>query len=160
MHDQRGLTRRGMLAGAAGGLALTFGARSAGWTQAAKKIEQLDPALDKIIDKAEPIKELATGYGGDLGPAEGPLWWKEGGYLLFTDIHTSRRMKYTPGSGVTVDLRADQPRQWAHPRPAGPAHLLRARHPPRHPARARRQPHRDRQQLLRASGSTGRTMWW
>ena len=104
MHDQRGLTRRGMLAGAAGGLALTFGPR-VGWTQAAKRIEQLDPALDKIIDKAEPIKELATGYGGDLGPAEGPLWWKEGGYLLFNDIHTSRRLKYTPASGVAVDLQ-------------------------------------------------------
>src|SRR6266540_813847 len=104
MHDQRGLTRRGMLAGAAGGLALTFGPR-VGWTQAAKRIEQLDPALDKIVDKAEPIKELATGYGGDMGPAEGPLWWKEGGYLLFNDIHTSRRLKYTPGSGVTVDLQ-------------------------------------------------------
>jgi len=93
-----------MLAGAAGGLALTFGPR-VGWTQAAKRIEQLDPALDKIIDKAEPIKELATGYGGDLGPAEGPLWGKEGGYLLFNDIHTSRRLKYTPGSGVAVDLQ-------------------------------------------------------
>src|SRR5215475_4268050 len=84
MHDQRGLTRRHVLAGAAGGLALTFGP-SAGWAQAAKKIEQLDPALDKIIDKAQPIQELATGYGGDLGPAEGPVWWKEGGYLLFND---------------------------------------------------------------------------
>src|SRR5262245_30711104 len=104
MHDQRGLTRRHMLAGAAGGLALTFGA-GAGWAQAARKIEQLDPALDKIIDKAEPIKELATGYGGDMGPAEGPVGWKEGGYLLFNDIHTSRRMKYTPGTGVTVDLQ-------------------------------------------------------
>ena len=103
MHDQRGLTRRHVLAGAAGGLALTFGP-SAGWAQAAKKIEQLDPALDKIIDKAQPIQELATGYGGDLGPAEGPVWWKEGGYLLFNDIHNSRRMKYTPGKGVTVDL--------------------------------------------------------
>ena len=104
MHDQRGLTRRGMLASAAGGLALTFGPR-AGWAQAARKIDQLDPALDKIIDKAEPIKELATGYGGDMGPAEGPVWWKEGGYLLFNDIHTSRRLKYTPGTGVTVDLQ-------------------------------------------------------
>ena len=103
MHDQQGLTRRHVLAGAAGGLALTFGP-SAGWAQAAKKIEQLDPALDKIIDQAQPIQELATGYGGDLGPAEGPVWWKEGGYLLFNDIQNSRRMKYTPGKGVTVDL--------------------------------------------------------
>src|SRR6266566_1576598 len=66
------------------------------------RIEQFDPALDKIISTSEPIREIASGFGGPLGPAEGPLWWKEGGYLLFSDINTSRRMKYTPGQGVTV----------------------------------------------------------
>jgi gluconolactonase len=87
---------------AAGGLALScFDGASA---QAAKKIEQIDPALDKIISTSEPIKELASGFGGDLGPAEGPVWIKEGGYLLFSDIHNSRRMKYTPGQGVSVFL--------------------------------------------------------
>jgi gluconolactonase len=45
---------------------------------------------------------LASGFGGDHGPAEGPLWWKEGGYLLFSDMHNNRRMKYTPGHGVAV----------------------------------------------------------
>jgi len=35
------------------------------------------------------VVELAAGFGGDLGPAEGPLWWKEGGYLLFSDIHAT-----------------------------------------------------------------------
>src|SRR6202030_229750 len=44
----------------------------------------------------------ASGLGGELGPAEGPVWWKEGGYLLFSDIGNNRRMKYTPGQGVTV----------------------------------------------------------
>jgi gluconolactonase len=39
-----------------------------------------------------------------LGPAEGPVWWKEGGYLLFSDIHKNRRMKYEPGKGVSVFL--------------------------------------------------------
>src|SRR5215813_10727817 len=68
------------------------------------RIDRFDPALDKIITTSEPIRELASGFGGPLGPAEGPLWWKEGGYLLFTDIHNNRRMKYTPGQGVTVDL--------------------------------------------------------
>jgi gluconolactonase len=102
MHAHRGISRRHMLELAAGGLVLAGGVQSA-WTQT-KRIEQLDPALDAIIDKSQPIQELATGYGGDLGPAEGPLWWKEGGYLLFNDIHTSRRLKYTPGKGVTVDL--------------------------------------------------------
>ena len=28
--------------------------------------------------------------------------WKEGGYLLFSDIHNNRRMKYTPGQGVSL----------------------------------------------------------
>jgi gluconolactonase len=91
-----------MLQLTAGGLALTGGVQSA-WTQT-RRIEAIDPALDAIIDKSQTIQELASGYGGELGPAEGPLWWKEGGYLLFNDIHNSRRLKYTPGKGVTVDL--------------------------------------------------------
>jgi hypothetical protein len=98
MRFQNEISRRHMLAmsAAAGGVAL-MGATREGRAQMAKKIEQLDPALDKIIATSEPIQELASGFGGSLGPAEGPLWWKEGGYLLFTDIHNSRRMKYTPG---------------------------------------------------------------
>jgi gluconolactonase len=104
MRSTNDISRRHLisLAGAAGSLALTGGLRAA-YAQAQKKIEQLDPALANIIDTTQPIQELASGYGGDLGPAEGPLWWKEGGYLLFNDIHRSRRMKYTPGQGVTID---------------------------------------------------------
>jgi len=63
-----------------------------------KRIERLNPALDRIIDASETIHDLADGYGGDQGPAEGPLWWKEGGYLLFSDIHNNKRMKYDPGT--------------------------------------------------------------
>ena len=29
---------------------------------------------------------------------------EEGRYLLFNDIHTARRMKYTPGQGATVAM--------------------------------------------------------
>jgi gluconolactonase len=65
-------------------------------------IEQLSPQLETIISTSEPILELADGFGGAQGPAEGPLWWAEGGYLLFSDIHNNRRMKYTPGEGVTL----------------------------------------------------------
>ena len=65
-------------------------------------IEQFDTALSKIISTNEPILELADGFGGDQGPAEGPLWWKEGGYLLFSDIHNNRRMKHTPGVRTEV----------------------------------------------------------
>src|SRR6266571_2548934 len=88
---------------AVGSLAMAGGVRGA-LAQAAKRIEQLAPELDQIISTSEPIQELATGFGGELGPAEGPVWWKEGGYLLFNDIHNNRRMRYTPGRGVTLDL--------------------------------------------------------
>ena len=67
-------------------------------------IVRLDPALDAIVAASEPIQHLADGFGGALGPAEGPLWWHEGGYLLFSDIHNNRRMKYEPGRGVSVHL--------------------------------------------------------
>jgi gluconolactonase len=89
------------MAGAAGVFAIARGACDLR-AQSAKRIEQLDPALDPIISSSESIKELADGLGGALGPAEGPVWWKEGGYLLFSDIHHSRRMKYAPGHSVSV----------------------------------------------------------
>ena len=97
------ISRRRMfeILGTAGCLALAGGARGA-WAQSAKRIERLAPELDAIIDTSQPIRELATGFGGDIGPAEGPVWIAEGRYLLFNDIQTSRRMKYTPGQGVVV----------------------------------------------------------
>src|ERR1700730_5919937 len=103
MPVQNAISRRRMLAmsAAAGGLAIGGSVRGAS-AQASKRIEQLAPELDNIISTSEPIRELGSGTGGPLGPTEGPVWWKEGGYLLFSDIHNNRRMKYTPGQGVTV----------------------------------------------------------
>jgi gluconolactonase len=73
------------------------------FAQGGKRIEQLDAKLEGILDKSQPVQELASGFGGELGPAEGPVWIKEGRYLLFSDINTSRRIKYTPGqAGTTV----------------------------------------------------------
>jgi gluconolactonase len=72
--------------------------------QAAKRIEQLAPDLEKIISASEPIQDLADGFGGPQGPAEGPVWWKEGGYLVFSDIHNNKRLKYEPGKGVSLVL--------------------------------------------------------
>ena len=103
MQARNNISRRHLLklAGAAAGLAVAGGIRGV-WEQAVKRIEQLDPDLDKILSASQSIQELGSGYGGNLGPAEGPVWWKEGSYLLFSDIHNDRRMKYTPGQGVTV----------------------------------------------------------
>ena len=67
-------------------------------------ISRLRPELDRIVAPGSAIEELSDGFGGADGPAEGPLWWKEGGYLLFSDIHNNRRMKWQPGTGVTTFL--------------------------------------------------------
>jgi len=103
MHYPNHFSRRQFLhmAGAAGCVAATAGISRA-WAQGAPRIERFDPALDRILSSTQPIQELGSGYGGSMGPAEGPLWWMEGGYLLFSDIHNDRRMKYTPGQGVTL----------------------------------------------------------
>ena len=65
-------------------------------------IEAVSPELERIVSADAAITELGSGYGGDAGPAEGPLWWQEGGYLLFSDIGNNRRMKWTPGEGVSL----------------------------------------------------------
>ncbi len=65
-------------------------------------IEQLTTGLTEVIDLNAEIRELGSGYGGDNGPAEGPLWWREGNYLLFSDIHNDRRMKWAENEGVTL----------------------------------------------------------
>src|ERR1700693_3591214 len=102
MGVRHSVSRRQMLAMSAAG-SLALGASFHGpLPQAGKRIERLDPSLDAVIDTSAPIQELASGLGGELGPAEGPVWWKEGRYLLFSDIGNNRRMKYTPGQGVTV----------------------------------------------------------
>jgi hypothetical protein len=78
MVSASGISRRHMLAISAG-LALANSRVSR--AQAAKRIDQFAPEFDKVISTAEPILELATGFGGG-GNTEGPVWWKEGGYLL------------------------------------------------------------------------------
>jgi len=65
-------------------------------------IEQHGPGLERLVDVQQEIEELARGFGGMTGPAEGPVWWQEGGSLVFSDIGNNRRMKWTPGAGVTL----------------------------------------------------------
>ncbi len=64
-------------------------------------IERLSPDLDRLISPGQEIEELANGYTTPNGAAEGPLWHTEGGYLLFSDIGRSLRLKWAPGEGVT-----------------------------------------------------------
>ena len=54
------------------------------------KITRLDPAFDAVIDVNAPIEVLATGYKW----AEGPVWVKNGGYLLFNDVPSNVMWKW------------------------------------------------------------------
>ena len=65
-------------------------------------IEQHAPGLERIVELHQEIEELAHGFGGESGPAEGPVWWQEGGYLVFSDIGNNRRMQWSPEAGVTL----------------------------------------------------------
>jgi gluconolactonase len=65
-------------------------------------IEQVAPELRRIVSPRQEFKELGQGFGGSAGPAEGPVWWEEGNYLLFSDIGNNRRMKWTPEEGVSL----------------------------------------------------------
>ena len=65
-------------------------------------IEKFHPELDHIVSPDQVIEELGSGYGGANGPAEGPVWQHDGGFLLFSDIHNDRRMKWVEGEGVTT----------------------------------------------------------
>ena len=61
-------------------------------------IEQVAPELERIVSRSQEVEEL----GKDNLDAEGPVWWKEGGYLLFSGVRNNRRMKWEPEEGVTV----------------------------------------------------------
>ena len=65
-------------------------------------VEKVALGMERIASMDEAIEELGDGYGGDQGPAEGPVWWKEGGFLLFSDIDNNRRMRWSPEDSVTV----------------------------------------------------------
>ena len=66
-------------------------------------IEILHDSMRRIAPADRNAEKLGEGYGGPKGPTEGPVWISEGGYLLFSDIHGSRRMRWDPKTGVTVD---------------------------------------------------------
>ena len=61
-------------------------------------IEQISPQLDRIADSGQELEELGRGYQ----VAEGPLWWPEEGYLLFSEVRGNRRSKWAAGQGVTL----------------------------------------------------------
>lgn len=60
------------------------------------KIDRWDPAMDAIVPADWKIEKLAEGFGW----AEGPLWIKDGGYLLFTDVPGNKMWKWSEKDGL------------------------------------------------------------
>ena len=62
------------------------------------EIKRLDPKLDKLIPAGAKLEKLASGFEW----AEGPVWVKKGGYLLFSDIPNNAIMKWVPGDDAAT----------------------------------------------------------
>jgi gluconolactonase len=75
-------------------------------------ITRLDPGLDTILDVNAPIEVIADG----IQWAEGPVWVKAGGYLLFSDPPANTAYRWKEGEGKRVFLK---PSGLAGPIPAG-----------------------------------------
>jgi gluconolactonase len=65
-------------------------------TIAEARIDRWDPAMDAIVPKDWKIEKLAEGFGW----AEGPIWVKSGGYLLFTDVPGNKMWKWSEKGGL------------------------------------------------------------
>jgi gluconolactonase len=59
-------------------------------------IESLDPRFDKYIQGNAAVERLWTGARW----AEGPVWFGDGRYLLFSDIPNNRVMRWTEETGL------------------------------------------------------------
>jgi gluconolactonase len=65
------------------------------------RVIRQDPRLDKLIPKDAKLEVLASGFDW----SEGPVWVKEGGYLLFSDIPRNSVMKWKEGEGVSLWMK-------------------------------------------------------
>ena len=64
-------------------------------------ILRLDGAVDSLVPRDAVIEELAGGFGF----TEGPVWIRDGGYLLFSDIPNRAIMRWHEDGGVSVFRR-------------------------------------------------------
>jgi gluconolactonase len=62
------------------------------------KIVRLDPALDTIVPAHAKIEKLASGFQF----TEGPVWVKDGNYLLFSDPNNNTIYRWTADGQVSI----------------------------------------------------------
>src|SRR6516165_8695474 len=65
-----------------------------------RKIVRLDPRFDKLLPKDAKVETIARGFIW----TEGPVWVKDGGYLLFSDIPNNVVNKYNPKDGKVTEF--------------------------------------------------------
>jgi len=61
-------------------------------------IDRKDPALDAIVAPGTKIEKLAGGFLF----TEGPIWVRDGGYLLFSDPNNNLIYRWSPEDGVSI----------------------------------------------------------
>ncbi|MDF0645184.1 MAG: SMP-30/gluconolactonase/LRE family protein [Nitrospira sp.] len=66
----------------------------------AATITGLDPRFAQLVPKDAKLEKIADGFSW----VEGPVWHKQGGYLLFSDIPSNAIYKWKPGEGVSLFL--------------------------------------------------------
>ncbi|WP_394993541.1 SMP-30/gluconolactonase/LRE family protein [Emticicia sp.] len=65
------------------------------------QIIRLDPSFDNLIEKNTKIEILGEGFVW----SEGPVWIKNGGYLLFSDVPANTVYKWKEGEKITEFLK-------------------------------------------------------
>jgi gluconolactonase len=62
------------------------------------EVVRIDPAIDAIVAPNPKIYKLADGFQF----TEGPIWIREGGYLLFSDPNANTMYKYKPEASLSA----------------------------------------------------------
>jgi len=71
-------------------------------------VEKIAPGIERLVSLDAEIEWLAKGFGGFFedggvkGVAEGPVWFHEHDYLLFSDNANNKRYKWTAAKGVEL----------------------------------------------------------
>src|SRR5438045_5639718 len=65
------------------------------------EVVRLDPAMDAIVGPNPKIFKLAEGFQF----TEGPIWVRDGGYLVFSDPNANTQYKYTKAGRLSVFRR-------------------------------------------------------
>lgn len=92
------ITRRTILATAA---ALPVAAWAAPQPGSYGMVRRLNPALDALIAPDAVIEQIGWGYQW----AEGPVWVKAGGYLLFSDPPQNTIYRWAPGAQPAIFMK-------------------------------------------------------